>query len=307
MARAARWLGVLLGSLGLGLTARAEDVPERPGMSEILSSSPASAWEDIPAEDLLVVQVGDKRVLIELAPAFAPANVANIRTLASERYYDGLAIVRSQDNYVVQWADPEEDTDRVRPLGSAAQTVPAELDRPLDGLGRTPLASADAYADQVGFVGGLPVGSDGSRAWLAHCYGAVGVARGNPLDSGNGSSLYVVTGHAPRHLDRNITVVGRVIDGIDVLSALPRGTGALGFYTSEEATTPITSIRVASALPEGERPRWQRLRTDSETFQAVVASRTHRHEAWFAHSVGRIGLCNVPLPRRPAPRAPVGP
>ena len=247
------------------------------------------------------MDVGGRIVVMELAPVMAPQNVANIRTLIRGGYFDGLAIVRSHDNYVVQWADPAEESDQARPLGDAKATVPGEFSRSAQGVTVTPLDAPDAYADRVGFVDGFPVGGSGDRLWMAHCYGAIGVARGMAHDSGNGSSLYVVTGHAPRHLDANITLVGRVIDGIEVLSALPRGSGPLGFYTEDEATTPITSIRLASSLPEGERPVWERLRTGSQTFADVVESRKYRHNEWFAHPVGRIGLCNVPLPRREVP------
>ena len=34
-----------------------------------------------------------------------------------ERYFDGLAVIRAQDNYVVQWGDPDgEDTAKARAL-----------------------------------------------------------------------------------------------------------------------------------------------------------------------------------------------
>ncbi|GAA3255116.1 hypothetical protein GCM10020258_13330 [Sphingomonas yabuuchiae] len=42
---------------------------------------------------------------------------------------------------------------------------------------------------------------------------------------GVGAELYTIIGHSPRGLDRNIAVVGRVVDGMDALSTLPRGTG----------------------------------------------------------------------------------
>ncbi|MEM6926029.1 MAG: peptidylprolyl isomerase [Myxococcota bacterium] len=270
---------------------------DAPTFDEVLAEAPDEAWEAVPPEDLLVMRVGDHDVVIELAPRFAPANVANIHTLVSGGFFDGLAIVRAQDNYVVQWADPDAETAQARSLGAAAAKVPVELDRPSRDVEMTRLASRDAYAKRVGFVDGLPVGSEGGRVWLAHCYGMVGVARDAARDSGNGSSLYVVTGHAPRHLDRNITLVGRVIDQLEVLSALPRGSGRLGFYEGDDALVPITSVRRVSDLPEGERPAWRRIRTDHPTFEALVESRRHRHEAWFLDPVGRIGLCNVPLPR----------
>ena len=278
--------------------APAWSAPEPPRtFGEVLDDATEDDWASIPPEDLLVLRIGGHDVVIELAPAFAPKNVANVRTLVTEDYFDGLAIVRSQDNYVVQWADPEAS----RPLGSARERVKVELDQPLRKLAVTRLDATDAYADQVGFVDGFPVAAEGKRVWLTHCYGMVGVARGDAADSGNGSSLYVVTGHAPRHLDRNITLVGRVIDNIEVLSTMPRGSGPLGFYEGDDVKVPLESAHLASELPMGERPVWQRLRTDTETFAALVASRQTRSESWFLDPVGRIGLCNMPLPRRQAP------
>ena len=192
-----------------------------------------SDWRRPDPANMLYMRLPQGEVVIELAPDFAPVNVANIKTLVKEEYFDGLAVIRSQDNYVVQWGDPAEE-DQARPFGSAKATVAPEFFRALDGLEVTTLDSLDAYADTVGFRDGFPVGSDGERVWLTHCYGMVGVARGNEPNSGNGSSLYVITGHAPRHLDRNITLAGRVLSGIEYLTTLPRGTGSLGFYESAD-------------------------------------------------------------------------
>ena len=134
--------------------------------------------------------------------------------------------------------------------------------------------------------------------WLTHCYGMVGVGRDVALDSGNGGELYVVIGHAPRHLDLNVTLVGRVVQGIEVLSTLPRGTGPLGFYEDPEQFVEIESMRLGSDIPEAEWQDLEILRTDTPTFEALIESRRNRHESWFASPTGRIGLCNVPLPVR---------
>ena len=87
----------------------------------------------------------------------------------------------------------------------------------------------DPYADFQGFAGGWPLAGS-SGVWPVHCYGMVGVGRNLSPDTGSGAELYTVIGHAPRHLDQNIALVGRVVSGIEHLSSLPRGTGALGFY-----------------------------------------------------------------------------
>jgi peptidylprolyl isomerase len=126
----------------------------------------------------------------------------------------------------------------------------------------------------------------------------VGAARDVSPDSGGGGELYVVIGHAPRHLDRNVTLVGRVVQGVELFSSLPRGTGALGFYESADERTPINAARIAADLPEAERTPLETLRTDTATFEAMVESRRNRREEWFDRPAGRIELCNVPLPVR---------
>ncbi len=94
------------------------------------------------------------------------------------------------------------------------------------------------------------------------------MGRDNPADSGGGTELYAVIGHAPRHLDRNVTLVGRVVKGIELFSVLPRGTGDLGFYEKPEQRVPIRSIRVAADVPESRRTPLEILRTDTPTFAA---------------------------------------
>ena len=136
------------------------------------------------------------------------------------------------------------------------------------------------------------------RAWMVHCYSAVGVGRGNADNSGNGSSLYAIIGSAARLLDRNITVVGRVVQGIEKLSVLPRGTGTLGFYEKPEQHTPIRSVRLAADVPPADRTELEALRTDSETFRQMVENRRHRRDDWYKEPAGHVDVCNVPLPIR---------
>jgi peptidylprolyl isomerase len=140
------------------------------------------------------------------------------------------------------------------------------------------------------------------RAWLVHCYGMVGVGRDNDVDSGGGTELYVVIGQAPRHLDRNVTLVGRVVQGMEFLSTLPRGSGELGRYEKAEQRVPIRSVRIAADLPEAQRTELEVLRTDTPTFAAFVEARRNRREEWFKVPAGHVDVCNVPTVTRPRPR-----
>jgi peptidylprolyl isomerase len=276
-------------------------LPPRPTSAQVLEATTPDDWRALDPENTLYLELAAGRVILELAPAFAPNHVANIKTLARERYFDGIFIIRVQDNYVAQWGDPEEDPARKRKLKGAKAALPPEFARSSDDLPFTKLPDGDVYAAEVGHSAGFPAARDPatSQAWLTHCYGMLGVGRGNTADSGGGAELYVVIGHAPRHLDRNITLAGRVVKGIDLLSALPRGTGPLGFYEKRQQYIPIRSIRVAADVAESDRTPLELLRTDTAAWTAWVESRRNRREDWFIEPVGHVEVCNVPLPARP--------
>ncbi len=271
-------------------------------MAEVLAASKASDWRSLDAENTLYLELPSGRVVIELAPAFAPNHVANVKALAREHYYDGLAIVRVQDNYVVQWADPNAEKPKLaRKVQHAQRTLPGEFERSLDRkLPFKRLPDGDIYAREVGFSGGFPVARDkrSGRMWLVHAYGMVGAGRDNAPDSGGGTELYVVIGQSPRHLDRNVTLLGRVVQGMELLSALPRGTGPMGFYEKAEQRVPIRSVRVAADVAPSERTDLEILRTDTPAFRALIESRRNRREEWFLRPTGRIEIGNMPLPVR---------
>ena len=88
-------------------------------------------------------------------------------------------------------------------------------------------------------------------------YAMVGVGRDLSPDTGTGGELYTIIGHAPRQLDRNIALVGRIVSGIEHMSSLPRGTEALGFYKERSSDVPIVSARMATELPAADRPRFE--------------------------------------------------
>lgn len=264
-----------------------------PSPAEIVAAAPAADWEAIPPEDLLVMTLANGgTVTIQLVRDFAPVHVGNIRKLAAEHFWDGTSVNRVQENYVVQWGDASE----MKPLPAGLGTALADdYTRRLAGLAFRALPYRDAYAKQVGHANGWPVASDGKQAWLPHCFGMIGVGRNLAPDTGSGAELYLVNGHAPRHLDRNIAVVGRVIDGIGALTVLPRGTGALGFYEKPEERAGIASIGAGSSQA------WQAMRTDSASFAAYAKARANRRDVFFNIPAGGADICNIPVPIRKTP------
>ena len=292
-------VALLAGALVAMASGSAAELAPKATLADVIKGSKPSDWRALDPASTMYMELPAGRVVIEMAPTFAPAHVDNIRTLVREHYFDGLAVIRSQDNWVVQWGDPDEKNPR--PMKGAKAALKGEFTVPLKrDASFTRLPDRDGYAPLVGHSNGFPSARDpkSGRAWLAHCYGMVGVGRDTGADSGSGSSLYVVIGHGPRHLDRNITVVGRVISGMPLLSTMARGAGPMGFYDKPEQNIPIAAIKLAADVPEGERSKFEVMRTDSATYKAAVEAQRNRGGPWTKVAAGYIDLCNAPIPVR---------
>ena len=296
LATAALWLA-LAPALAPVTTLGQDATAHRPLTGpEVLAATKPQDWHALDPQNTVYFELPGGRVIVELAPRFAPRYVANIKLLVRQGYFDGIAIERVQDNYVTQWGDASHE----KALGAAARTLPAEFMVAARDLPFTALPDPDTYAPETGFSEDFPSARDPKigRAWLVHCYGMVGAGRDDDVDSGNGSELYAVIGQAPRHLDRNIALVGRVVQGMELLSSLPRGTGELGFYEKRQPRTTIRAAHIAADLPPGERTALEVLRTDTHAFADWVESRRNRRDAWFKVPAGRVDVCNVPIPVR---------
>ena len=270
-----------------------------PTADEIVARSPASDWHAVAPDEVLQMTLPQGQVYIQLAPRFAPRHVANIRTLAHEGYFNGLSILRVQDNYVTQWGDPHGDEPEAKPLGAADTHLPAEFSIAYHGIPFDAIKERDGWSPVSGYVDSFPAAADPNRnqAWLAHCYGAVGAARNAAPDTSNGTDLYAVIGQAPRALDLNITLVGRVLRGMDLLSALQRGSATLGFYDKPEQLVELQRVVLLSDLPEAERPKVEVLNTESATWRALLRAKRHR-SGWFVRSPERVDLCGIVPPAR---------
>ncbi len=286
------------------LPASAQEAKIYPAPSEIVAAAKADDWVAIAPSDILVMDLAPdskgkpRRVVIQLMPApFSQGWVSNIRKLAAAHWWDGTSINRVQDNYVVQWGDATEK--RALPNGLAVVEAKEYVtpdwpnkNRIFARADRTP----DAYARAHVFYSGWPLAQGREGLWPTHCYGMVGVGRNLSPDTGTGAELYTVIGHAPRHLDRNIALVGRVIEGIEHMSSLPRGTGALGFYEKEEERVPILSVRLGNETKDV--PSFEYLATDSDSFAAYADARANRRDAFFNVPAGGADICNIPVPIR---------
>ncbi|MDE2411736.1 MAG: peptidylprolyl isomerase, partial [Sphingomonadales bacterium] len=120
-------------------------------------------------------------------------------------------------------------------------------------------------------------------------------------DTGTGAELYTVIGHAPRQLDRNIALVGRIIDGMEFMSSLPRGHGPLGFYdlAQGDERVPIVSVRLATDLASDKPlPAYEYLSTESASFAKYADARANRRDPFYIRPAGGADVCNIPVPVR---------
>ena len=285
--------------------------------TEIVAAAPSADWATIAPSDLLVMDLAPdtkgaaRRVVIQLLPPpFSQGWIGNIRALAAAKWWDGTSVNRVQDGYVVQWGDPDgEDKAKAKPLPAGLKVVPDSdytvdistfftpmIDGPKHSMGWQSTLGVDGYNTITHLAAGWPIAEQEERVWPIHCYGTVGVGRDYPPDTGSGAELYAVIGQAPRQLDRNIAVVGRVIEGMEHLSSLPRGTGDIGFYKTAEERTPILSIRIGTDVPD--LPRYQYLSTESASFARYADARANRRDAFYVRPAGGVDICNVPVPVR---------
>ena len=310
-------------ALGLMLTAPA--YAQAPSPSQIVEAAPDADWVAIAPADLLLMQLAPdakgapREVVIQLMSApFSAGWVGNIRKLAAAHWWDGLSINRVQDNYVAQWGDADgDDKVKARKLPDGLAVVHANYY--VKSVSIFPDVMPDGGGvithffvlgiDQLGlngFYDGWPIviepnSKSSGPAWPIHCYAMVGVGRDMPPDTGTGAELYAVIGTPPRHLDRNIALVGRVISGMENLSSLPRGTGDLGFYKTAAERTPILSVRLASELPAAQQPHFQYLGTESQSFAKYAEARANRRDPFFITPAGGADICNIPVPIRRQP------
>ncbi len=297
----------LLSAQAAAAQAAGERAPDPRTPAEIVAAAPAREWVAVPQEELVVMELAPeqggavRRVVIQLMPApFAQPWIGNIRGLVATRWWDGTSVNRVQDNYVVQWGDATEKkplpptlsrtTDRDYAVDLAA--LPADERAP---------GPKDVYAPATYFYRGWPIAADARQAWPVHCYGMVGVGRNVAPDAGTGAELYAVIGHAPRHLDRNIAVVGRVVEGMEQLASLKRGTEPLGFYAQAAERVPIVRVRLAADLPPGEQPRFEYLSTAGDSWARYAGARANRQDDFFIRPAGAVDICNLPVPVRRAP------
>lgn len=244
----------------------------------------ASDWRTIAPENLLVIDTSKGRVLVELVPVAAPNHAERIRTLANQGFYDGLKFHRVIPDFMAQTGDP-------RGTGEGGSELPDLKAEFSFRRGRDAgfIAVPSVGAGVRGLVGDLPVQTQPDAQMMvtadfkvdAHglfCPGVLGMARSGSPDSAN-SQFFLMMG-AREQLDGIYTAFGRVVSGLDVVGKLKKGSDAEDGKVTDPDT--MTRVRMASALPEAERPTVRVLNAGSVAFAERIATARAARGAAFS-------------------------
>jgi peptidylprolyl isomerase len=268
----------------------------------LTATAPAAAqdkteWRRIDPASIAYMQLPGGEVTIELNAEFAPATVAQFRRLVREEFYDGLGFYRVVDGFVAQGGDGSDMAD-----ANSEPMLPAEFERRWsDDLPFTSVQKPDMFAPETGFIDGFAAGRDrqSRTVWLTHCPGVIAMARNDGPDTGS-TDFYIVIGQAPRYLDRNLTIFGRVVSGMDVVHRVIRGPSeANGMIAEGEPRTTIEKIVLAQDGPAAERRSVQVADTSSAEFRKVLQSRKKRGPPFFHHKPPEVlDVCQIPVATR---------
>lgn len=254
-------------------------------------------WRTLSPENTVYLDTPDGRIVIELNPTFAPKTVAQFKRLIRDSFYQNSRFYRVIDGFVAQGGDG---SDLNREL--TQPTLVAEFERSYSTeLGFVSAQSGDLFAAETGFINGFPVARDqaAKTTWLTHCPGTVAMARDNDPASGS-SDFYIVIGQAPRYLDRNLTIFGRVVAGMDIVQRIKRGPkDNNGIITESAEQTPFTQIKVAADLTDNERSAISVINTNHSVFKQQLDSRRNRTHEFFHYKPPHVlDVCQVPIPTK---------
>lgn len=288
---------LFLSALALSVVSacQAQDAANIQLTEDEIASAVAPDWRDVAPENLILIETQYGDITVELNPDFAPNHANQFRKLVRDDVYNGIRFYRVIERFVAQGGLKEDEVIEQFP------TLVNENDRPLSEAPFVPLGNADLFAPVVGHIDGFAVGRSQSLGteWLLHCPGALAMARDNDPDSGS-TEFYIVL-DAQRYLDRNLTVFGRVIDGMQYVQKLKRGVRAIesGVIQPPEVGDEILSMTVAADMDAAIRPSYQVQAMPTQAFEdAKTEKRVRDNEFFYRKPPEVLDICGFEVPVR---------
>ena len=152
----------------------------------------------IAEENIMILKLKDGDVEIKLFPDVAPKHVERIQYLADNGFYDNVVFHRVIDGFMAQTGDVK--------FGNSTSK---DFDLRRAGMGGSDLPDLKSEFND-----------------LPHQKGTLSMARSSDPDSAN-SQFFICFEDAP-HLDRNYTVFGKVLKGMEFVMNIKRGDGPNG-------------------------------------------------------------------------------
>ncbi len=262
-----------------------------------LQAAEPPPWRELDPENTVFMELIEGLIVIELNPDFAPATVKQFKQLVSDGFYDGLSFYRVIDGFVAQGGDGSD-------MGelSSVPLINAEFEIDWnEKFSYMPVQTPDMFAPETGIIDGFAVARAPSKGkvWLTHCPGIVAMARNDDPDSSR-TDFYIVIGQAPRYLDRNMNIFGRVVFGMELVQRIQRGpTLNNGIIQDETRSSRIKTMRLASEIPEEDRLKVYVTDTGSKGFKNLLKSRLDRKQKFFYNKPPRVlDVCQVPVTGR---------
>lgn len=229
----------------------------------------AGDWRAVDADNTLVIDTNQGRIIVEFYPLVAPQSVERLKVLARQHFYDGLTFFRVIDDFMDQTGDPKNSGEG----GSTLPNLPGEFI--FRRAASAPVAKIDTMPGQeIGFLGALPIASkpiaqaalmvDGKvQAYGLFCPGVIGMARAQDPNSANSQFFLMRQEHA--QLNTQYAAIGRVVAGEDVVRKIKVG---------EPVPNPqdkMLTVQVLADMPAGSRPNVQVIDTRSLYFAGQAA------------------------------------
>ena len=160
---------------------------------------------------LLKLKYGD--VLIELFQDIAPNHVKRFKKLVDLKKYDGVVFHRVIENFMAQTGDVE--------FGNSK--------------------NENYNLNSAGTGGSSFPNLKAEFSNLPHERGTLSMARSSELDSAN-SQFFICLKSVP-HLDRNYTIFGKVIKGMEFIDLIKKGTGSNGEVKDPDIIISLSSVK----------------------------------------------------------------
>lgn len=251
-------------------------------------------WRKLDINKLVLMTLPHGKVVIELAPQFSPKNVEQFVRLTKEKHYDGTKFYRVIDGFVAQ-AGPKEGSKEANsvPFLDLEGTWPTDKNWSF-----TLVQDNDLFAEKTGFKEGFAVATNPSedKAWLAHCPGIIAMGRENGPNTA-ASHFYIPIGQAPRYLDRIMTILGRVVYGMNHVQAITRTATIENEPKVKEVDyTPIISMKMMTDVAKEQQIHLEVEDTENAIFATKLVNRIKRkHPFFFQKPPPVLDVCQVPV------------